>query len=106
MWAGRASWSSWPTPTTPTTDPPPARNAMAFPHLARAGRAPHQVARLMLFWTEEPNAWVDVSATVGRKVAALREHRSQVREPEKLEERVLGWARARAPACPPPRPYG
>ena len=31
--------------------------------------------------------------SVGRKVAALREHRSQVREPEKLEERVLGWAR-------------
>ena len=72
---------------------PAARNAMAFPHLAKAGLAPHQVARLMLFWTEEPNAWVDVSATVGRKVAALREHRSQVREPEKLEERVLGWAR-------------
>lgn len=72
---------------------PAARNAMAFPHLARAGLAPHTVGRVFLFWTEQPNTWVDVGATLGRKVAALREHRSQVREPEALEERVLGWAR-------------
>ena len=72
---------------------PAARNAMAFPHLAEAGLAPHAVERMYLFWTEQASAWVDVSATIGRKVAALAEHRSQVREPEKLEERIRGWAR-------------
>jgi len=72
---------------------PAARNAMAFPRLAAAGLAPHAVERMLLFWTEEPTAWVDISATIGRKIAALREHRSQVREPELLTERVTGWAR-------------
>lgn len=72
---------------------PAARNGMAFPHLAAAGLAPHTVARLFLFWTEEPSAWVDVSATLGRKIAALSEHRSQLREPEKLAERITEWAR-------------
>ena len=72
---------------------PAARNAMSFPHLAAAGLAPHAVARMYLFWTESEDVWVDVSATVGRQVAALAEHRTQLREPEKLAERVTGWAR-------------
>jgi LmbE family N-acetylglucosaminyl deacetylase len=71
---------------------PAARNAMAFPHLARAGLAPHEVARLYLFWPERPNAWVDVTATIDRKIAALREHVSQIRKPDELEERIRGWA--------------
>ena len=71
---------------------PAARNPMAFPHLAKEGLAAHTVGRLILFWTDQPNAWVDVSATVGRKVAALHEHRSQVREPEALEARIREWA--------------
>jgi LmbE family N-acetylglucosaminyl deacetylase len=72
---------------------PAARNAMAFPHLAAAGLAPHTVTRMYLFWTEQEDVWVDVSATVGRRIAALAEHRSQLREPEKLAERVSGWAK-------------
>jgi LmbE family N-acetylglucosaminyl deacetylase len=71
---------------------PAARNAMAFPHLARNGLPPHEVPRLYLFWTERPNAWVDVSATLDRKIAALREHVSQIRKPDELEERIRGWA--------------
>lgn len=72
---------------------PAARNAMTFPHLAKAGLAPHVVGRVMLFWTESPTHWVDVGATLGRKIAALREHRSQIHEPERLEERVRDSAR-------------
>jgi LmbE family N-acetylglucosaminyl deacetylase len=71
---------------------PAARNPMAFPHLAREGLEAHAVGRLILFWTEQPNAWVDVSATLDRKVAALREHRSQIKEPETLEARIRDWA--------------
>jgi len=72
---------------------PAARNPMAFPHLAREGLEHHAVPRIYLFFTESPTAYVDISSTLERKIAALREHRSQLREPEKLEERIREWAR-------------
>lgn len=70
---------------------PAARNPMAFPWLARSGLAAHRVRRLYLFWTERPNCWIDVSASLGRKIDALRAHVSQIHEPEKLEERIREW---------------
>jgi LmbE family N-acetylglucosaminyl deacetylase len=71
---------------------PAARNPMAFPWLAGSGLAAHRVRRLYLFWTERPNAWVDVSTTLGRKIEALHAHASQIQEPERLEERIQSWA--------------
>jgi LmbE family N-acetylglucosaminyl deacetylase len=73
---------------------PAARNAMAFPHLAiHEGLEPHVVRRLYLFWAADPDVRVDISATLDLKLEALRAHRSQVRDPAGLEERVRGWAR-------------
>ncbi|MER3418851.1 MAG: PIG-L family deacetylase [Chloroflexota bacterium] len=71
---------------------PAARNPMAFPHLARSGLAAHVVRRLYLFWSNEPNAWIDVTATLDRKIEALRAHASQIRHPERLEARIRDWA--------------
>ena len=71
---------------------PAARNPMAFPGLARSGLAAHRVRRLYLFWPNEPNAHVDVTTTIDRKIAALVAHASQIREPAKLEERIRAWA--------------
>lgn len=71
---------------------PAARNAMAFPWLARDGLAPHIVRRLYLFWSNQPSAWVDVTATIDRKIAALRAHPSQIRHPDQLESRIREWA--------------
>ncbi len=71
---------------------PAARNPMAFPALARAGLAAHKVRRLYLFWPERPTAWVDVSATFERKLAALRCHASQIRDPGAMETRLRSWA--------------
>jgi LmbE family N-acetylglucosaminyl deacetylase len=71
---------------------PAARNPMAFPWLAKAGLASHVVRRLYLFWPNEPNARVDVTATLARKLDALRAHESQIKEPERLEERIREWA--------------
>jgi LmbE family N-acetylglucosaminyl deacetylase len=71
---------------------PAARNAMAFPALARDGLAPHRVRRLYLFWSNSATVRVDVSSTIDRKIAALRAHPSQIREPEKLEPRIRAWA--------------
>jgi LmbE family N-acetylglucosaminyl deacetylase len=70
---------------------PAARNPMAFPWLVREGLAAHRVRRLYLFWTERADAWVDVSATLGRKVDALRAHVSQISDPDGLAERMAAW---------------
>ena len=71
---------------------PAARNPMAFPALARSGLAAHVVRRLYLFWSDSPNAHVDISATIDRKLAALAAHASQIREPARLAERIRAWA--------------
>ena len=71
---------------------PAARNPMAFPALARAGLAAHTVRRIYLFWPNEPNARIDITSTLERKIAALREHASQIKHPEQLEERIRAWA--------------
>jgi LmbE family N-acetylglucosaminyl deacetylase len=71
---------------------PAARNPMAFPVLARGGLAAHRVRRLYLFWPNDPNVRVDVTATIDRKIAALRAHASQIQEPDKLGERIRAWA--------------
>ncbi len=71
---------------------PAARNPMAFPWLAKAGLASHIVRRLYLFWPNDPNVRIDVTATLDRKIDALRAHASQIKEPKKLEERIREWA--------------
>lgn len=73
---------------------PAARNPMAFPHLVvDEGLEAHVVPWLYLFWTDRADTWVDTTATVEVRIAALREHRSQIQEPEGLEDRVREWAR-------------
>jgi LmbE family N-acetylglucosaminyl deacetylase len=71
---------------------PAARNPMAFPWLAREGLAKHVVRRLYLFWSNQPTARIDVSGTLDRKIAALRAHESQLREPDKIDAWIRRWA--------------
>ena len=66
---------------------------MAFPTLARSGLEAHRVRRLYLFWPNEPNARVDITPTLERKIAALAAHASQIKEPDKLAERIRSWAK-------------
>jgi LmbE family N-acetylglucosaminyl deacetylase len=51
------------------------------------------VRRLYLFWPNDPNVRVDVTATIGRKIDALRAHASQIKEPDALEQRIRAWAK-------------
>ncbi len=54
---------------------PAAGNAMAFPHLVRwEGLEPHRVARVLLFETDLPGTWVDISGTLETKLRAVRAH--------------------------------
>jgi LmbE family N-acetylglucosaminyl deacetylase len=71
---------------------PAARNPMAFPGLARSGLAAHRVRRLYLFWSERNNAWIDVSATLDRRIEALRAHGSQIHDMDALAGRIRSWA--------------
>ena len=71
---------------------PAARNPMAFPNLARSGLAAHRVRRLYLFWSDRSDTWVDVSATLQRKIDALRAHASQIHDPDGMAERIRDWA--------------
>jgi LmbE family N-acetylglucosaminyl deacetylase len=69
---------------------PASRNPMAFPWLARNGLPAHRVRRLYLMWTNQPDVWIDVTATVDRKIEALRSHASQLHDPEAVFGRVRG----------------
>jgi LmbE family N-acetylglucosaminyl deacetylase len=71
---------------------PAARNPMAFPWLAKGGLGKHIVRRLYFFWTDRANAYVDTSATVDRKIAALHCHESQIQDFEGLDARMREWA--------------
>lgn len=72
---------------------PASRNPMAFPHLVTdEALEPHTVNKLYLFFTEKPNAYVDISDTINTKIGALREHISQLRKPEELEGMLRGWS--------------
>jgi len=73
---------------------PASRNAMAFPNLVLdEGLEPHNVDIVYMFFTDQPNTWVDTSDTIDVKIAALREHTSQLRQPEKLEEMLRAWSK-------------
>jgi len=65
---------------------------MAFPWLARGGLLAHKVRRLYLFWSNQPNARVDISTTIGRKLEALRAHESQIQDLGRVEEWLSKWA--------------
>jgi LmbE family N-acetylglucosaminyl deacetylase len=71
---------------------PAARNPMAFPSLARSGLAAHRVRRLYLFWSERSDVRLDISATLDRKIDALRAHATQIHDPDGLETRIREWA--------------
>jgi len=68
---------------------PYARNPYAYPELLAAGLQPFSVREVLVSGTETPDFFVDVTATVGRKLAALARHKSQQSPGEDFSERVL-----------------
>ncbi len=79
---------------------PDARNPFAFPELLETeGLRPWKVREVWLPGGPAPNHYVDITATFGRKVAALRAHQSQTGHMANLEDFLRGWlARAAAQA--------
>jgi len=71
---------------------PSARTRYIFPELLAEGLEPHKVQEVLIRGALSPNFWVDISGTIELKIAALKEHESQVSRIQGLEE----WIRARA----------
>jgi LmbE family N-acetylglucosaminyl deacetylase len=68
---------------------PDARNPFAFPELReREGLAPWTVREVWIAAGPDPDRYVDVTATFGRKIAALQAHRSQTGHMTDLEDRI------------------
>jgi LmbE family N-acetylglucosaminyl deacetylase len=59
---------------------PSAETRPIFPELLVEGLEPHKVSELWLMFSEKPNHYVDITATIDRKIESLRCHVSQIGE--------------------------
>jgi LmbE family N-acetylglucosaminyl deacetylase len=74
---------------------PTARDWLSAPNLLQVeGLEPHHVRQVYLTGSKEPDTWVDIEGTMGRKVEALRRHVSQIKDVDSLAERLRARARA------------
>ena len=71
---------------------PSAETRLIFPELLDEGLLPHHVGAVFIHGAERPDTWVDITETLAVKVAALREHKSQMGEWDP-EEMLTEWAR-------------
>jgi LmbE family N-acetylglucosaminyl deacetylase len=71
---------------------PDARNPHAFPALANdEGLAPHTVGRVWIGGTASPTMVVDTTSTIDKKIEALKCHKSQVGDGERLDGLLREW---------------
>jgi LmbE family N-acetylglucosaminyl deacetylase len=67
---------------------PAAHLHLIFPELYQVeGLAPHRVKQVYLCGAQEPNAKVDVTDHLETKIAALREHKSQITDMDEMARR-------------------
>lgn len=77
---------------------PYARDILSYPDLLKEGLQPHKVREVLLWGSEKPNYFSDITDTFDLKVAALRCHKSQVGSSLRtdLEERLRERAKEMA----------
>jgi LmbE family N-acetylglucosaminyl deacetylase len=68
---------------------PSAETRPIFPELLKEGYEPHHVKELYMMLTLQPDTYVDVSASMDRKMKSLMSHRSQIRPED--EKMVREW---------------
>ena len=66
---------------------PAAQMPLLWPELGE----PHRVRQVYVQGNSEPNTWVDISEALGRKIAALKKHASQIGDWDPTE-RITEWA--------------
>jgi LmbE family N-acetylglucosaminyl deacetylase len=68
---------------------PYARDHLAYPDLLGQGLKPHKVQEVLMWGSEQPNYFIDITNTYDIKMAALRCHQSQVgKQPPEWEQRL------------------
>ncbi len=71
---------------------PDSRNQFAFPELlAHENLEPHTVPEVWLMGGPTADQYVDITATVDKKIEALLCHTSQMRMPHEMPERIRQW---------------
>lgn len=74
---------------------PAARDRLYFPELIQGeGLAPHKVHELYMTRTNTPNIHIDVSDFIEMKIAALREHKSQIADMDAMAKRIRAYHEA------------
>jgi LmbE family N-acetylglucosaminyl deacetylase len=70
---------------------PSSETRLIFTDLLKEGLEPHKVKRLYVHGSEKSDTWVDITASIEVKIAALRKHVSQLGDwdPEKM---IREWA--------------
>lgn len=63
-------------------------NRMYHTELLAEGLEPHQVREIYIAGAVEPDTVVDVTDTFDAKIKALLQHKSQIKKPERLKERL------------------
>jgi LmbE family N-acetylglucosaminyl deacetylase len=71
---------------------PSAETRLIFPELLEEGLEPHRVTSVLIHGSHHPDTFIDISTVLDVKLAALREHRSQMGEWDP-KEMITEWAR-------------
>ncbi len=64
-----------------------------FPELAQEEVFPHQIEEVWFYSPEKANRYVNITATIGKKIAALNSHESQIPDVKLMEKRIRERAR-------------
>ncbi len=72
---------------------PAARDRLTFPELLAEGLEPHNVDEVYMAAANAPNCWIDIGGVIERKIAAMRLHKSQVRNWDGMAEMLRGMSR-------------
>lgn len=76
---------------------PSARDHKTFPELLDEGLEAHITPEVYIFGAREADVWIDTTTCIDTKIAALKEHKSQVGDREdELAEMIYEWGRETA----------
>jgi LmbE family N-acetylglucosaminyl deacetylase len=71
---------------------PSAETRLIFPELLGEGLAPHKVKTVFIHGSERPDTYIDISPVLDVKIAALKQHKSQMGAWDPTEM-ITMWAR-------------
>ena len=71
---------------------PAAGSEAFFPELTKK-YPPHKIKEAWFYATNNPNVFVDISKTIDKKIEALKQHKSQIKDFNEVEGRIKSWAR-------------